>query len=451
MSNETANVSSLFQTHFPVQEFADRRAKIFDAIGGGFALLQGAGPVRGFETFRQTNEFYYCCGVDVPQAHLLLDGAKRRTFLYLPHADKVHANEGDILSADQADLARQLTGVDGVFGLEQLSHHLNAASVIYTPMAPAEGKSSCQDVLVWSNAAIAADPWDGRPTREQHLVSLLRLRYPRAELRDLSPVLNSLRLIKSPRELDLLRKAGELSARAVTEAMRVTRPGVYEYQLGALADCIYLMHGAQGVGYRAIIAGGANIWYSHYFRNNCRLKDGEWVLMDYAPDCGYYTSDIGRMWPANGTYRPWQRELYGFMVQYHKALLARIRPGAAAGQIMDDAAAEMGKVVEKTTFSKDIYAQAARRTLAFRGHLSHPVGMAVHDVGAYQSRPLEAGMVFTIDPQMWVPEEKLYIRCEDTVAVTADGMENLTAGAPLELDETEALMRSRPAELPFFP
>ncbi len=314
MSNETAaSASNLFQTHFPAQEFVDRRAKIFDAIGKSHALLQGAGPVRGFETFRQTNEFYYCCGVEVPQAYLLLDGVKRRTSLYLPHRDKAHANEGDILAAEDADIAKLLTGVDAVYGLELLSQHLNPATVIYTPMAPAEGKSSCQDVLLWSNAAIASDPWDGRPTREQHLVSLLRSRHPRAELRDLSPTLNSLRLIKSPREIDLLRKAGELSARAVAEAIRVTKPGVYEYQLGALADCIYEMHGAQGTGYRAIIAGGANIWFSHYFRNNCPLKDGDLVLMDYAPDCGYYTSDIGRMWPVNGKYLPWQRELYGFM------------------------------------------------------------------------------------------------------------------------------------------
>lgn len=443
---------SLFQTHFPPEEFTARRAKIMDAIGPeAVAVLQGTGPVRGFETFRQSNEFYYACGVEVPQCYLLIDGATRKSHLCLPHHDKAHGSEGDILSFEQADLARTLTGVEGVFAPESLSQHLKNATVIYTPLSPAEGRCGCQDVLRWSDARIAADPWDGRPSREQHLAELLRSRLPGAQLRNLSPILDALRMIKSEREIQLLRKAGELSALSVREAMRVTKPGVYEFHLGALAQYLYLLHGAKGEGYRAIIAGGANAWFSHYFRNNCPLKAGDLVLMDVAPDYGYYTSDIGRMWPVSGTYAPWQRELYGFMVEYHKVLLSRIRPGVTAAQVMDEAAATMAAVVERTAFSKPIYAEAAKRTLAFRGHLSHPVGMAVHDVGDYRNFPLAPGMVFTIDPQMWVPEEKLYIRCEDTVAVTETGMENFTRQAPLELDAVEAFLRTEATVLPLMP
>jgi Xaa-Pro aminopeptidase len=440
---------SLFQTDFPPEEFAARRARIFDAIGkGAHALLQGAGPVRGFEVFRQTNEFYYCCGVEVPQAYLLLDGARRRTTLYLPHKDKAHSSEGDILAAEDAELARQLTGVDAVHGLEALAQHLNPVSALYTPLAPGEGRTGTRGVLLWSDGCIASDPWDGRLPREQHLVGLLKSRHPRLDVRDLSPIVNGLRCLKSQAEMRLLRRAGELSAKAVAEAMRVTRPGVLEYQLGALANYIFLANGARGEGYRPIIAGGPNAWFGHYFRNNCPLRDGDLVLMDVAPDCGCYTSDIGRMWPVSGRCLPWQRELYGFMVEYHKTLLARIRPGVTAGQVMDEAAAEMAKAVEGAAFSKGIYAEAARRTLKFRGHLSHPVGMAVHDVGEYHTKPLAPGLVFTVDPQMWVPEEKLYIRCEDTVAVTDSGIENFTESAPLDLDDVEKLMRERSAPLP---
>jgi len=147
------------------------------------------------------------------------------------------------------------------------------------------------------------------------------------------------------------------------------------------------------------------------------------------------------MWPINGTYAPWQRELYGFIVEYHKAVLGCIRPGATADQIHAEAAARMAPVVERAAFSKPAYAAAARRTLDFKGHLSHGVGMAVHDVGNYQAGPLRPGAVFAVDPQMWVPEERLYIRVEDTVAVTEGGIENLTRAAPLELDDVEALMR----------
>ena len=101
----------------------------------------------------------------------------------------------------------------------------------------------------------------------------------------------------------------------------------------------------------------------------------------------------------------------------------------------------MAKVIEATKFSKDIYEAAARRPLEFKGHLSHPVGMTVHDVGGYRDKPLAPGVVFTVDPQMWGPEERLYVRVEDTVVVTDGGIENLTSGAPLELDDVEAVMR----------
>src|SRR6185436_10005938 len=105
-------------------------------------------------------------------------------------------------------------------------------------------------------------------------------------------------------------------------------------------------------------------------------RDGDLVLMDYAPDFRYYTSDIGRMWPVNGRYDPVQRELTGFMVRYHRALLARIRPGRLASEILAEAAKEMAGVIAETRFSKPIYEQAARRALEYVGHLSHPVGMA---------------------------------------------------------------------------
>jgi Xaa-Pro aminopeptidase len=233
--------------------------------------------------------------------------------------------------------------------------------------------------------------------------------------------------------------------------MRVTQPGVIEYQLGALAEYIYLVNGARGQGYRPIIAGGANIWFSHYFRNDCVMKDGDLVLMDVAPECGCYTSDIGRMWPINGIYAPWQRELYGFMVEYHKVLLSKIRPDVTADQVMDEAAAKMKPVFDGWHFSKRTYREAAGRTLEFRGHLSHPVGMAVHDDGGYRARPLVPGVVFSIDPQMWIPEEKLYIRVEDTGVVTRHGFENFTGEAPLELDDVEAHMRNEERPLPFLP
>jgi Xaa-Pro aminopeptidase len=439
----------LFQHDFTSEEFAARRGRIVDSIGpGACALLQGAAPARGFDVFRQTNEFYYCCGIETPQAYLLLEAATRRTTLFLPHRPPGRSAEGASLAAEDADLIRARTGIDAVCGVEALWQYLNRATAVYTPHQAASGFKGSRDELTHADGLVAADPWDGRLSREQHFIELLHRRYPRAAVRDLCPILDGLRAVKSPAEVALCRQAGHLSAQAVAEAMRATRVGLIEGQLGALATYLYLLNGARGEGYRAIIGGGGNTWHWHYFRNDCPLADGEMVLMDTAPDYRYYTSDIGRMWPNNGTYTPVQRELYGFIVEYHKATLARIRPGVTADEVMDEAAAAMAPVIDRLPFSKDIYRQAARRCLTFRGHMSHPVGMEVHDCGGYRDKVLTPGMVFAVDPQMWIPEEQLYIRVEDTVAVTDTGMENFTAAAPLELSDVEATIRNRHRPLP---
>ena len=144
------------------------------------------------------------------------------------------------------------------------------------------------------------------------------------------------------------------------------------------------------------------------------------------------------------------QQLYGFIVEYHKTLLSLIGPGALAADIMDQAAETMRPVIDNTAWSKPHYEAAARGALAFRGHLSHTVGLDVHDAGNYWPEPLRPGTVFSVDPMIWIPEERLYVRVEDTVAITDDGLENLTELAPLELDDVEACMRE-PGMLDAYP
>jgi Xaa-Pro aminopeptidase len=165
--------------------------------------------------------------------------------------------------------------------------------------------------------------------------------------------------------------------------------------------------------------------------------------MDYAPDYRYYVSDIGRVWPVNGKYNAWQRELLQFVLEYHKAVLTRIRPGVTPAQIMEEAKKAMEPVFARTTFSKPIYEQAARRLVESGGGVfSHTVGMAVHDVGSYRAG-LKPGHVFSVDPQLRVPEENLYLRYEDTVVVTETGVENFTDFLPMELDDLERLVQEK--------
>lgn len=434
----------MFQTDFSSEEFVARRKRVLEAIGkDGVALIQGGPKEPAHDLFRQTNDFYYLCGVDVPHSYLLIDGRNGESSLFLPHQPaERRENEGEVLAPDNADTGRELTGVDHVHGIELLGRSLGRSTAIYTPLRAAEGAGMSWDTLQRAHQDAIADPWEGQVERTRAFVRLIRDRVPAAEIKDLGPAIDALRLIKSDAEIALLRKAGELTALAVTEAMRSTRPGVMEYQLDAVMRYTYLVNGSRDAGYRAIIAGGANTWYGHYNANDQALADGDLVLADCAPDYRYYTSDIGRMWPVNGRYSDIQRELYGFIVTYHKTFLKLIRPGLTPDRILSEAAEEMKIVIDTTSFSKPIYEQSARRALDFKGHLSHPVGMSVHDVGSYKGKPLEPGVVLTLDPMIWVPEEKRYIRVEDTLLITETGFENLTQSASLELEDVEEVMKS---------
>ena len=439
-----------YQTHFPPEEFKARWATIFDKIGDrAVAIVQGAPLARGFALPRQSNEFYYLSGIETPGAYLLLDGRTRKVTLLLPpRNERLERSEGKVLSADDAGLVRQLTGADAVastrsMGEEWLSDLIKApAPTIYTMFTPAEGSAESRYELQNANAAIAADYWDGRVSREAHFVNLLRTRAPRAEVRDLTPILDDMRSVKSPREIALIRRASQLAGLGILEAIKSTRAGLYEYHLDAAARYIFLAGGARLEGYRSITAAGtANIWNGHYYRNNAQLRDGDLVLMDFAPDYGYYTSDVTRMWPVNGKYSPVQRELLQFVLDYRNTVLKLIRPGITTKAILEQARLAMGPVLQRTKFSKPAYEQAARKLVETGGGtLSHPVGMAVHDDGPYNRDVLKVGHVFSIDPQLWVPEENLYIRYEDVIVITANGYENFTEFLPTELSELETLV-----------
>ena len=438
--------------HLPADEFIRRRRRALERIGSGVAVLQGAGAPEGYELFRQTNEFYYLCGLDVPHAYLVLDGRSGRCTLLLRSRNaREERNEGPLLWAEDADVARTACGVEAVAPVADLPGVLGDPQELYVLQGPVEGRGSCRASILGARKIVAADAFDAQPTRQDNFVAHLRARWPGARLCDLTPILDELRRVKSPAEVALMRRAGKLSAEAVNYAMRICRPGLLEDRLGAAADCVYRASGVREVGYRAIIGCGHNAWFTHYYRNDQPLVEGELVLMDYAPEVAHYTSDIGRMFPVGGKYSPVQRELYGFMVDYHKTLLGLLRPGRLAADVLAEAAQRMRGEIERRTWSKPIYEDAALKALEYAGHLSHPVGLSVHDPEGYRDLPLEVGTVFAVDPQLWVPQEEVYIRVEDTVAITEDGVEVLTASCPLELDEVERLVGTAEAGFPIVP
>jgi len=441
-----------FQTDFSIEEFQERRSKIFEAIGNNsIALIQGAASVAGFKVFRQTNTFYYLCGLESEHAYLLLNGKNKTSSIYLPHRNEGRErSQGKILSAEDADLVKKLTGVERVRGLEFLANDLvgtglinRGAPYLYTPLSPAETGNDSRDEILHGQARATSDQWDSQSTREARFKNLIMERFPQFEIRDLSPILDAMRLIKSPKEIEIIRIATEIAGLAIMEAMRSTKPGVYEYQLDAAAKYIFYQHDAQGDGYPSIIGGGTNAYMGHYFHKTDVLNDGDLVLMDYAPDYNYYTSDVTRIWPVNGKFSEEQSALYEFIVAYRDALFHYIKPGVTSNDVLKNAAADMKKYLIGKSFVKPAHLKAVQKGLTFRGHFQHPVGMAVHDVGRVQGITLQEGMVFTIDPMIWIPEERLYIRIEDVAVVTKTGVENLSAFVPSKIEDVERTIKEK--------
>jgi Xaa-Pro aminopeptidase len=454
-----------YQSDFPPEEFRARWTQIFDRLGDqAVAAVQGVPMTNGYQLPRQHNNFYYLSGIETPGSYIVLDGRTRRVTLYLPPRNAaLEAAEGKVLSADDAALARKLTGADEVLSTATMTENnwpIGAAGgrgggggrgapagprvqAIYAEFEPPEAYAQSRGELRTGDRSILNDPFDGRFARQQQFVARLTGRAP--EIRNLNPILDELRSVKSPREIALIRKASELAGLGMMEAIRSTEPGVKEYQLEAAARYVFIVNGARLDAYRSITAAGnVNINNMHYYRNSDELKDGDWVLMDYAPDFRYYVSDIGRMWPVSGTYAPWQRELLQFVLDYRNAVMTRIRPGVTTATIREEAAKAMESVFARTKFSKPEYEEAARALVSGGGGVfSHGVGLAVHDVGGYQGGPLKPGQVFSVDPQLRVRAEGLYVRYEDTVVVTATGYENFTDFLPSELAALEKLTREK--------
>jgi Xaa-Pro aminopeptidase len=418
--------------------------------------VQGAPTAVGYTRFRQSNDFYYLCGVEVPNAYLLLEGTRKRAILFLPHRNvRRERGEGKVLSSEDADEVQKLSGVDEVLPTDVLAETLaryvqGMPRALYTPLAPAEGFAESRDLALRRVADLGSDPFDGGPSREGRLVAQLRDRFPRFDVKDLSPVLDRSRLIKSPREIAMIRRATRLSGLALLEGMRSTAPGQYERELDAMAKFIYYRNGAQGESYYSLIASGRNAWWPHYNAGKRKMEDGDFLLMDFAPDVGYAQSDVTRMWPVNGKFSTWQRELYGFYLACYEAILKSIRPGATAAECMKDATGKMDGILASSKFSKsehaagakkfvDDYRKASERPDAALGHW---VGMATHDDGPHEG-PLKAGMVFTIEPALTVPEEKIYVRLEDVIVITEKGTDVLSDFVPRDIDRIEKTMREK--------
>jgi Xaa-Pro aminopeptidase len=437
----------LFTRAFPAEEFARRRARVVGQIGDGVAIIQGAAEPAGYRRFRQNNQFYYLTGVEVPRAILVIDGRAKHSILFLPPRDESAERwEGPVLTPGPE--AARLTGVDEALPRDQFGAVLEGVAAegrtLYLPHRPETLGAGTAETARSHARATRADPWDGRLSREQTFISTVGARAPRSEIRDLDPILDAMRLVKSPLEIATVREAVRIACLGIQEIMRSARPGMYEYELEAIADYEFKRHNAQGIAYFALVAAGANAAYPHYHAAQSRTEPGQLVLVDYGPDYHYYAADVTRMLPIDGRFSPWQREIYGVYVELYQALLTSIRPHVAPREILNEAAAKMDAVVAQFPFTDPKIRAAAERFAAdhrdpSRNSLGHWVGMEVHDVTAPHDG-LTPGMIFTIEPALTIPEDRVYLRLEDMILVTEEGYENLSSSLPVEIDDIETLM-----------
>jgi len=439
---------------FPPEEFAARRARVMAAIGDGVAVMQGTTERPGEQPLRQSNQFFYLTGVVEPRALVVIDGKTKSSTLFLQPLDERRRRQIDRMFGPglvPGEAAANATGLDAV--LPRAAFAAVAAGLagrtIYTPFRPEVlGCASSSDPAALAKAT-KEDPWDGRESREEAFLAHLKTAAPGSAVKDLDPIVDHMRTIKSAREIAILREATRLAGLGIIDAMRSAKPGMYEYELQAGAEYEFKRGGAYGPAYFALIATGRNTFYSHYHKDTARLEDGDLVQFDYAPDYKYYASDVTRVFPANGRFTPRQREFYAIYLKLYQALMTSIRVHALPRDIVKDAVSKMDRILAAFPFTDSRVKDAAVRFVdAYRGRtnvtsLGHMVGMEVHDVTAGLPATLEPGQVFTIEPAMQIPEEHLGLRLEDMILVTDGGYENLSAFVPIDIDAVEQTMAEK--------
>lgn len=446
----------LFTEHFTPEEFANRRAKVYDAIGeNAIAVLQGAPAPMGYQQFRQNNEFYYLSGIESPDAYLILNGKTREATVYLYNRkDRREYGEGKILSYEDAALVKELSGIEQVGSYSNLMTDLSRfddapdITTFFTPQSPYEELAMTRGMATRALEDVKQNPLDTRPARHQNFISGIERAAPSLNMQNLDPIVDELRKIKSKKELELIRRSTRLQAEVIMESMRSTEPGVKPYELEAVSKYIYWKHNIQDDAYYPLIHVGPDAYMNHYHGSIRTAKAGDMILMDYGAYDRYYSSDLGRMWPVNGSFNEVQRELYTFYLGLYEAILYNIKVGLTPQEVMKNALEEIDVILEEHQFSKPLYRKAAEDFVAGyyerakdpNMRLGHGVGMSVHDVGDY-AVPIEAGMVFVIEPQFRVPEERIYIRLEDMIIATEDGIEIYSDFLPRDIEGIEKLVQ----------
>lgn len=394
-------------------------------------------PVSADSTlpFAQHRDILYLSGIDQEESILVLfpdakDESMREVLFLKETSDLIAIWEGEKLNKDAAF---QTSGIKTVFWTSQFD------LIFRQMMAEAEGiYLNTNEHLRHSNVT---------ETREDRFIKQVKQDYPAHQVHKSAPIMHALRAIKEPEEIELIRQACEITRKGFERTLRFTKPDVWEFEIEAEYMHEFLRNRSKGFAYTPIVASGASACVLHYIENNKQCKDGDIILLDVAAEYANYSSDLTRSIPVNGRFTQRQKEVYNAVLHVKKEAEKMLVPGTLkaefekeVGLIMQDQLVQLG-LLDTTDIKNQDPNWPAYKKYYMHG-TSHFMGLDTHDVGFYDE-PMEANMVFTCEPGIYIREEGLGIRIEDNLVIQENGAAiNLMSHIPIEIEEIEDIMNS---------
>jgi Xaa-Pro aminopeptidase len=388
----------------------------------------------GRMTFVQHSDIFYFCGIDQEETILVVcpdaQEEKHREILFIREtSEKIAIWEGQKLSRDQATV---ISGIQTVYWTREYEPVFRSLVI--------ESETIYLNTNEHLRAEVVVE------TREMRYLRECMARYPLHHYERLAPVMHALRAVKSQIELNLIQKACHITEKAFRRLLSFIRSGVWEFEIEAEIIHEFLMNRSRGPAYPSIIASGANACVLHYENNNRQCLDGELVLMDFGAEYAGYASDLSRTVPVNGRFSPRQKAVYNAVLRVKRAAIAMLLPGntladyhKAVGSLMEKELLDLGLLTVADIQNQSVDMPAYKQF--FMHGTSHHLGLNVHDYGN-RYRFFEPGMVFTVEPGIYIREEGIGVRIENDIVITTDGPVDIMKGIPIEADEIEMLMAS---------
>ncbi|MFY0606175.1 MAG: aminopeptidase P family protein [Cyclobacteriaceae bacterium] len=388
----------------------------------------------GTMAFKQNSDLFYLSGVDQEESILLLapdfPDEKFRELLFVREtSEEIAIWEGHKLTKEEARSTSGIANIKWSPDFEKL---------LYTILAESEHIYLPTNEHIRNGSIVE--------TANDRFIKHCQQRFPLYKYERLAPIIYDLRTIKSSIEIEQISHACQITNQGFRRILQAAKPGVWEYELEAEYMHEFLSKRSKGFAYTPIIAGGANACVLHYIDNNMQLKDGDLLLMDVGAEYANYNADMTRTIPVNGRFTQRQRDVYEAVNRVKKAVTELLRPGSAipeyhkaVGELMTKELLDL-KLIDKTDIKNQDPDWPAYRKYFMHG-TSHHLGLDVHDVASIY-KEFEVGMVFTVEPGIYIREEGIGIRLEDDIVITKDGHQNLMADIPIEIEEIEELMNS---------